>query len=294
MNAEPLTRQPLFTAAIAAPIISFLALGYICWSGHSLDISASGFNNFLAISKLPLGALSLSIPFGVVVNNVHRTIQTDKQIKEAEKKNKIDFFYAHRKNTIEVLQNLEFKTLSLPNGYQKLEFSNCYSTYRKFYPNASATSSDFSYSRRLIFNAEVVWGELSKLFKKEEPYDHASLYSHILEIEHMFDVLHRHYGFKDYNHTQLFLSTFPSTDHHYINFHSKFRNDNSMKEYILAYWEAHLSICETIEHEVSVEFKKSTHDMIVYCFSDEAKYSSYHSSNLVAETKPKLLRLKRK
>jgi hypothetical protein len=293
MNAEPLTRQPLFTAAIAIPIISFLALGYICWSGHSLDISASGFNNFLAISKLPLGALSLSIPFGVVVNNVHRTIQTDKQIKEAEKKNKIDFFYAHRKNTIEVLQNLEFMSLSLPDCSQKLEFSNCYSTYKKCYPYASATSSDFSYSLNLISNVEIIWKELCALIEKEEPHYHLSVYSHILQIEQMFDLLHRLYGFKDYNHTQLFLSTFPSFDNEDVYFYSKFRNDESIKLYILAYWRAHLLICETIEHEVNKELLILTDNMIAYSFSDDAKYSSYHSNRPINETKSKLIRVKR-
>ncbi|EEN9676454.1 hypothetical protein G4023_002311, partial [Salmonella enterica subsp. enterica serovar Paratyphi A] len=93
MNAEPLTHQPLFKAALTIPIISFFLLGFVAWNGHDFQIDTEGFNNFLNISKLPLAVLSLSIPLGVVVNNIHRTIQTDKQIKEAEKKNKVDFFY---------------------------------------------------------------------------------------------------------------------------------------------------------------------------------------------------------
>ncbi|ECV9990397.1 hypothetical protein F3Q50_16960, partial [Salmonella enterica subsp. enterica] len=188
MNAESLTHQPLFKAALTIPIISFFLLGFVAWNGHDFQIDTEGFNNFLNISKLPLAVLSLSIPLGVVVNNIHRTIQTDKQIKEAEKKNKVDFFYAHRKNTIEALQHLESLDIPLIKKNTKLEFENCYSTYRKCYPYASTTNSNFDASKDYIQNAELIWRQLVELFKKEEINDYIELYTHIYRIEKLLEI----------------------------------------------------------------------------------------------------------
>ncbi|WP_108416481.1 hypothetical protein [Enterobacter mori] len=287
MNAEPITHQPLFTAAIAIPIVSFFSFGIICWSDHSLQIDSDGFNNFLNISKLPLALLSLSLPFGVVVNNIHRTIQTDKQIKEAEKKNKIDFFYAHRKNTIEVFQNLDFNTITLPDVSLKLEFSNCYSIYRKCFQNASTRNNDFSYSEKFVSKASELWLELASKFKEEEPDNYHDLYSHIFEIEKLFDALHHHYQFKEYNHSQLYQASYAQKGEFTFYVSSKIGNEQILKEYLTAYWHAHLLIIETLEHQPSIEFKLMTIKMIMYSVSQDFKYSSYHFNSITNATQPK-------
>lgn len=111
MNSKPLTEQPLFTAALLIPFISFIAFGLISWIGHSPQLDGEGLNNFIEISKLPLALLSLSVPFGVIVNNIHRTIQTNTQINEAQVKNKNDLYYSHQKNTIEHLEKIEEQKL---------------------------------------------------------------------------------------------------------------------------------------------------------------------------------------
>lgn len=119
MNSEPLTKQRLFKAVFIVPLVSFLAFGTVAWVGHSFQLDAGGLNNFLNISKLPLALLSLSVPFGVIVNNIHRTIQTDTQIKEAQRKNKADAFYSHRKNTIEIMEKIVFPTIKDENERKK-------------------------------------------------------------------------------------------------------------------------------------------------------------------------------
>lgn len=107
MNAAPLAEQPLFKAAILIPLISFFTFGLISWADHLPQLDAEGLNNFINISKLPLAFLSLAVPFGVIVNNVHRTIQTNAQIKEAQTKNKNDLYYSHQKNTIEHIEKIQ-------------------------------------------------------------------------------------------------------------------------------------------------------------------------------------------
>ncbi|HDC4602448.1 TPA: hypothetical protein O8U20_003929 [Enterobacter cloacae] len=119
MNALPLTEQPLFKASILIPFFSFFAFGFISWADHFPQLDAEGLNNFINISKLPLALLSLSVPFGVVVNNVHRTIQTNAQINEAQIKNKNDLYYSHQKNTIEHIEKIHEENLPIEKNLNK-------------------------------------------------------------------------------------------------------------------------------------------------------------------------------
>ncbi|MDD8344069.1 hypothetical protein LAW33_17905 [Escherichia coli] len=290
MNAEPLTHQPLFKAAITFPILSFFSLGMICWFGHKPQIDAEGFNNFLNISKLPLAALSLSIPFGVIVNNIHRTIQTDKQIKEAEKKNKIDFFYAHRKNTIEVFQNYETMELPIPiNSTVSLEFKNCYSLYRRCFPHASTTDNDFNSSMSFIHKAEIIWAEICILLDKEEPSSYYELHQHIHEIEKMFSALHLHYGLKDIIIEDLYLSHSAYTVYKNEKKHlhtTKFSDEADIKKYIQSYWHLHLSLTETLDQPLSCDFKTITLNMAKYSINPENKYPSFRTTVTMKESIP--------
>lgn len=145
MNCRPLTEQPLFTASLLIPFISFIAFGLISWAGHSLQLDGEGFNNFIEISKLPLAILSLSVPFGVVINNVHRTIQTNAQINEAQIKNKNDLFYSHQKNTIEHIEKIEkqslpFKEESKSDNSYIVEINKPLRLYRRIYTKLSTTN----------------------------------------------------------------------------------------------------------------------------------------------------------
>lgn len=106
IDAKPLTQQTLFWLAIVIPIVSFIYFGLFAWCGKTPVFSAHGFERFIKISTLPLGLLSLAIPFTAVINNIHRTVQTNEQIKQAESKNKSDFYFSHRKNTIDIFSSL--------------------------------------------------------------------------------------------------------------------------------------------------------------------------------------------
>lgn len=113
IDAKPLTQQTLFWLAIVIPIVSFIYFGLFAWWGKTPVLSAHGFERFIKISTLPLGLLSLAIPFTAVINNIHRTVQTNEQINQTKKKNEFDLFYSHRKNFIECVQAREFSTFIL-------------------------------------------------------------------------------------------------------------------------------------------------------------------------------------
>lgn len=129
LNHNSLLVQPLFWASIAVPLITCLFLGSLVWIEklHSFSITTHGYQRFIEISKLPLLILAAAVPLASIVNNLHRTIQTEKQINESEQKNKTDIYYAHVK-----FQTDYFKTLPETVLSEKISLTRVDS---KFYEN---------------------------------------------------------------------------------------------------------------------------------------------------------------
>ncbi|ATX04282.1 hypothetical protein CU079_23040 [Citrobacter freundii] len=112
LNEGNLLKQPLFIASILIPLHTFLIYGLWIWKDYSLNFTSSGFNNFLEISKLPLLLLASAVPLAAIVNNIHRTIQVEKQITETSRKNHSDSYYTHLKFVTESFEkyvSIEFE-----------------------------------------------------------------------------------------------------------------------------------------------------------------------------------------
>lgn len=88
--------QTLFWVVILVPLVWFLFFGLFSWRGYSVELSAGGFEEFIKISTLPIGLLSLSIPLTALVTYLHSTAQTAKQIE----KNERELFYLHRREFV--------------------------------------------------------------------------------------------------------------------------------------------------------------------------------------------------
>lgn len=86
LDHRSLTSQWSFWLAVAAPIALFLFFGSFSWAGKVFRFDQEGFDEFIRISKLPLGFLATIIPSVAVVSSMHRSIQTAEQIKHAEEK----------------------------------------------------------------------------------------------------------------------------------------------------------------------------------------------------------------
>ncbi|AVE37667.1 hypothetical protein C4J64_04995 [Klebsiella aerogenes] len=289
MNAEPLTRQPLFKSALLIPIVSFLLLGSIVWKGHSIQIDADGFNNFLTISKLPLAVLSLSIPFGVIVNNIHRTIQTDKQIKEAQKKNTMDGFYSHRKNTMEIIQNIEFTYTYYLASKKPLEFRNSYSCYKVFYPYANASSLNFNSSISFITKSERLWARMAELIIKPYILGTAQYFIHINKLEECLREIHIAYMFKDIDYDQVFTHNFIENGEIY-EFRTRFNSEKDFRHSLGAYWHAHLSIMELLEHKFTDDFEIKVKPVVDYSLELEPRFSIWGGNRLVNATIPQIVK----
>lgn len=123
MDEKPLTDQYLFKQAIRTPFISSLYFGIFSWLGHSPSFTNEGFNSFIAISKLPIALLSLSIPFVAIVSNIHRTVQTNRQIEESKQKNLSDSHYSHLKFVTDYFNNLPIQEVHRKRGHYAKDIS---------------------------------------------------------------------------------------------------------------------------------------------------------------------------
>ena len=92
--------QPLFHVGMLIPIFLFVSFGSVVWSGYDVDLTATGLDTFIKLSKLPLALLSLLVPIGAIISSFHSTKQTAVQIEITDRKAKIDSFYQHRGRTI--------------------------------------------------------------------------------------------------------------------------------------------------------------------------------------------------
>lgn len=140
LTSDSLDKQNLFWMAIITPIMYFIIIGVIAWIGTDINVNYQGFNKFLEISKLPLGILALSPIFGVIVSNVHRTIQTEEQIKKTKQqieiakdqfnlvriKNNQDLFYSHYKYVTEKIADIS-ESIEPRDKDWHLFFKNYYS-----------------------------------------------------------------------------------------------------------------------------------------------------------------------
>ncbi|MEQ9902328.1 hypothetical protein [Pectobacterium aroidearum] len=106
LDKKNLFQQKLFWISIGVPLLSFFYFGAFAWYGKSPVLSAHGYARFYEISKFPLLLLASAVPLASIVNNIHRTIQTEAQIEAAETKNAIDRYLAHEKNFVEKAKEL--------------------------------------------------------------------------------------------------------------------------------------------------------------------------------------------
>lgn len=184
LDKRNLYRQKLFWLSILLPVFSFFYFGYFAWSGKTPVLTAHGYFRFYEISKFPLLLLASSVPLASIVNNIHRTIQTEAQIQAADSKNAVDRYLAHEKNFIEKINHLStFTILNLSNKdgsiisskeidnekiatTDQVKITNPYLLYKKIYPNSAPHSlSNFEPSSKFLEEIEVLLRDIDNALK---------------------------------------------------------------------------------------------------------------------------------
>lgn len=178
--------QPLFLCSILLPLYYCIIFGFWAWKGHHLNLSPKGFTNFIIISKLPLLILASSVPLASIINNIHRTIQTEMQIHEAQIKNKFDMSINHLKYYTELFKKVETDEISeqyqltssdgkTVNNY-KIEFKPSVhypsALYKKIYSQlGSSNKPNLESSNFFLAKLNRDWKYLNFCFKKLQTYN---------------------------------------------------------------------------------------------------------------------------
>ncbi|CAI0768873.1 Uncharacterised protein [Serratia fonticola] len=136
LDDRKLSEQWLFRLSILIPLSISILLCIPLWFKTEWDFSAKGYDAFLNLYKLPIGVLSLSIPFVAIVAHIHRTIQTSEQISTTRRKNAADSFFAHHKFMIEAINKISEKNMSRFLNY-KYKIEDPYHLYDNFFKNSS-------------------------------------------------------------------------------------------------------------------------------------------------------------
>ena len=177
LDDRSLLQQKLFWLSIFAPIASFIYFGFFVWIGKSPNISVHGYSRFYEISKFPLLLLASSVPLASIINNVHRTIQTEKQIRESERKNLSDSYYTHLKTMVDFFQSIPSKEVELKNGdtvilLKTIKIEYPHHLYRTIYslsnPNSGAS---LDYDSKFRENVVRAWAKITSEIKslKDKP-----------------------------------------------------------------------------------------------------------------------------
>lgn len=156
LDDRKLSEQWLFKLSILIPLLISILLSIPLWLKTQWDFSAKGYDVFLNLYKLPIGILSLSIPFVAIVAHIHRTIQTSEQINTTRRKNAADSFFAHHKFMIESINKISDKEMIILNGYT-YKISDPYHLYDNFFKNSSyengINTSNISFLTKEIENS---------------------------------------------------------------------------------------------------------------------------------------------
>lgn len=149
--ALPLHKNHSFWLAILAPAIAAILLfASSIQSAGSICFSSECQNRFIESNKLPIGVLSLSVLFGVMVGRFHGSAQRIESHKQADENNTFRNFYDHRKLFTEWMSTLHEKQLS------KLQYVSIVSTsslYRSLFEKNSPSTLELNINKTTIEEA---------------------------------------------------------------------------------------------------------------------------------------------
>lgn len=166
LNHQNLMKQPIFWWSITAPILLFFYFGYWSWKNSSPSLTSEGLETFYTLSKIPLLFLASSVPLAAMVNNIHRTIQTEKQINESKKKNQTDGYYNHLKFTLDQFKAIEGKEITnisfIKERYQ-IKIIRPMKLYNKiFFKSNPSEGMNFDITPNFISTLNTKWQFLSQ------------------------------------------------------------------------------------------------------------------------------------
>ncbi|ELP5696025.1 hypothetical protein QTV01_003938 [Enterobacter ludwigii] len=243
LNSKSLLSQPLFILSLLFPLHLFFAYGVWSWEGHGLNLSSDGFENFIKITKLPLLLLASAAPMAAIVNNIHRTIQTETQIEKAQsqldlatEKNKLDLYYSHLKNYSDIFKTLPSFNLSRTplddkdSKHIEISINHPFNLYKKIFPKSTVfdgyNSLPDSVQQKKLINI------YSNLERKISSTNHSPLtikeqMDKLINIESRIILLCRELGISYQRESHLFMIQDPQTNN---TIETSFSDEREVKE----------------------------------------------------------------
>lgn len=130
LNEGNLAKQPIFWIGICFPLVVAFWLEYNIIMINKITLSIDDIDYLFNKSSVSIYLFALSPTLGIIISNIHRTIQTEKQLISLEMKNNMDIFYAHNKYIID-----EFK--SLDSDKNRVVIINPNLLYKKIFSGSS-------------------------------------------------------------------------------------------------------------------------------------------------------------
>ncbi|EPF7603088.1 hypothetical protein ACSVJ5_004329 [Vibrio vulnificus] len=178
-----LDKQVLFWLAVLLPIAIAVGLGIPVWIEYSLAFNAEAYDNFLKISRLPIGLSSLAIPLGVLVGRLHSAKQTARQIENTqiqitntEQDNRTKLYLSHFEH---FCKHLEFIERSVCTRHSQLFPEGQYPTldqlsmYKLIYPENGLITGVYSQGEHLEVFARNSMARLNDYYWK---FSHSKSY----------------------------------------------------------------------------------------------------------------------
>lgn len=106
LNEDSLSRQPVFWMGTIIPVFIAAGFEYEILVQNNVVLTIGNIDEIFDHSKVPLYISAIAPTLGVFISNIHRTIQTKKQIETTERKNVADSYYAHHKHITDGFNNL--------------------------------------------------------------------------------------------------------------------------------------------------------------------------------------------
>lgn len=272
LTPKPLYKHPFFWVSTTIPIIIFSLLAFFDIKNGE-TISKSGPFHY-EISTFTFSTLALILPIVSIIASIHRSIQTDEQIRVTENKNESDKYYAHQKYIVESLNSLnKQEIISSANGKdnnRSIYVSNPHKLYRQAFTQASPANADLALSPNIKEALTSFWEWLNREFTNRK-YEKLSYNSakFIYETEGRLIGLARHLGV-----SRPFGSYSANIAFGDYNLTTSFVDENDFARTIYCYNEVTSDICDILG--IEIDFGKICPDIMNYIYGSEKFPLCFH------------------
>ncbi|HHH0781535.1 TPA: hypothetical protein ACPZO3_000230 [Yersinia enterocolitica] len=256
LNHESLSKQGPFWLSICIPLIIAILLSYPLYRQTVIDLSVGGYENFLTIFKLPIGVLSLTIPFVAIVAHIHRTIQTAEQLNVARKKNLSDSFFSHHKFITDALGKVTPIQTKIAGSKFDLKIDDPYYIYNIFFKKSSYekgidTSSILSGQIVII---TLIQDVINKLDIASSPFSSNveqitrlhNLISSISKLARFLSITNSSSDWKN-------VVMYGKNDNQIVKLVTFYHNENELKEYLNSLYEIIKKIFLIINIDIDID-----------------------------------------